>query len=92
MAEVVWDPAALADLNDTIAYIEQFDPQAADRIGTRLFNLGESLADFPHRGRPAGGGQREMTNVPPYILRYDVQGDLVTILAIRHGARQPDAD
>ncbi len=92
MAKVVWDRAALTDLKDTIAYLEQFDPEAADRIGARLFNLGESLADFPRRGRPVGGSQREMTNVPPYILRYDVQGDLVTVLGIRHGARRPDAD
>ncbi|MCP3734904.1 type II toxin-antitoxin system RelE/ParE family toxin [Sphingomonas sp. RP10(2022)] len=92
MADVIWDRAALADLNQTIAYIEQFDAEAADRIGTRLFDLGESLAQFPHRGRRVGRTHREMTNVPPYILRYTVKGDLVTILGIRHGARQPDTD
>jgi plasmid stabilization system protein ParE len=92
MAKVVWNVAALTNLNQAIDYIEQFDPDAADRIGSRLLGLGESLAHFPHRGRRSSDGQREMTNVPPYILRYQVEDDLVTILRIRHGARRPDAD
>lgn len=79
-------------MNQTIAYIEQFDATAADKIGTRLFAVGESLAQFPYRVRLVGGDRREMTNVPPYIMGYEVSDDLVTILSIRHGARQPNSD
>lgn len=90
MADVVWDAQATEQLRQIILYIDQFDPAAADGIGLRLFDLGNSLANFPNRGRPIGENAREMTNVPPYILRYQVQGDSVTILSIRHGARQTD--
>ena len=91
MAEVRWDLEALADLDDAITYIEQFDPAAARRYDAALRRLGESLADFPSRGRPAAKGTREMTTVPPYVLgyRYHDGSDQVEILSIRHGRQQP---
>ena len=92
MARVIWEPSSLTDLEGIILYIDQFDPLAAERTGTRLFDLGESLADFPSRGRPSGGGAREMTTVSPYILRYAVQGLAVRILSIRHSAQHRDDD
>ena len=91
MAEVVWLPDALEDLTDIAAYIRQFDPNAAERYEMALRALGESLCDFPNRGRPAADGAREMTSVPPYILayRYRQPEDEVDILSIRHSRRQP---
>ena len=91
MAEVRWRLEALADLDDAITYIEQFDPVAAQRYDAALRRLGESLSNFPKRGRPAAGGTREMTGVPPYVLayRYREPDDEVDILSIRHGRRQP---
>jgi plasmid stabilization system protein ParE len=72
------------------AYISVFDLAAADRMIERLPHVGNSLSDFPHRGRPAGNGLREIATVRPYILRYRVDADTVSIVRIRHGARQPD--
>ncbi len=89
MAKVVWLNEAIDQLDLIVAYIELFDPTAAERIGERPFALGESLVDFPHRGRPAGNGARELVTVPPYILRYQVDGENVSALSIRHGVRQP---
>ncbi|MDP1027508.1 type II toxin-antitoxin system RelE/ParE family toxin [Sphingomonas sp. KR1UV-12] len=89
MARVVWRNQALDDLDDIITYLEQFDAKAADRYYVRLFTLGESLRDFPHRGRPAGNGERELVTVPPYVLRYRVDSDSVMILSVSHGARRP---
>lgn len=89
MAEVVWLSEAIEQLELIAGYIRQFDPAAAERIASSLIETGESLAAFPRRGRPAVNGVREMTTVPPYILRYEVHGDVVTILGIRHGARAP---
>lgn len=90
MADVQWSDAALRELVEIRAYISLFDPAAAERMVTRLITLGESLATFPNRGRPAAYGTREMTTVPPYILSYDLADDRVVILRIRHGARRPD--
>ena len=89
MAEVIWRNEALADLDDVIAYISQFDPDAADGIGEKLFALGESLADFPRRGRPASDGTRELVTVPPFVLGYEVAEGRVFILSIRHGRQRP---
>ena len=91
MAEVLWEPAAIADLDDILTYIEQFDLAAALRYEGALRALGESLAEFPNRGRPAANGTREMTSVPPYVLGYRVERNEVRILSIRHGRRQARA-
>ena len=88
MADVIWPAHALDQIAEIIAYIRQDNPVAAEKVGEQLFALGESLAAFPNRGRPAAHGTREMTNVWPYVLRYHVENDVVTILWIRHGARR----
>lgn len=89
MAEVVWVDEAIEQLDLIVSYIELFDASAARRLGDRVFALADSLRHFPNRGRPAGNGTREMVTVPPYILRYQVVGDTVSILSVRHGARRP---
>jgi len=86
MADVQWSDAALTELIEIRAYIALFNPAAAERMLTRLIALGESLAMFPNRGRPAAYGTREMTTA--YILNYEVVGDRVMILRVRHGARE----
>jgi plasmid stabilization system protein ParE len=55
-----------------------------------LIAFADSLAEFPHRGRTAEDGRREMTIVRPYVLRYRVEGETVVILRIRHGARDEE--
>lgn len=75
-------------------YVEAFNPAAARRLGERLIEVADSLAEFPERGRDAGLGRREMTTVWPYVLRYRVEENRVVILRIRHGARdeEPEED
>jgi toxin ParE1/3/4 len=89
VAQVVWTRRAIADLEAVREYIEQFNPLAAERVAQRLFAAGESLANFPERGRPIGQ-RRELVVVRPYIIRYRVTTSRVDILAIRHGAQAPD--
>ena len=89
MARVVWPEKVTAEVDDIADYIEGFDPAAAADIASKLFALGESLAWSPHRGRPAPKGTREMTTVWPYVLRYRVDGEVVTIVHVCHGRRRP---
>jgi len=84
---VVWRPEAIDDIRAIIAYIDVHDPAAASATGAKLFDLGDSLVHFPNRGRRLDDRVREMTNVPPFILRYSVAGDIVSILSVHHGAR-----
>jgi addiction module RelE/StbE family toxin len=90
MARIVWTREALASLELIRSYIHQFDPQAAQRMARRLIEAGDSLRDFPDRGRPASNGRREIVTISPYILRYVVDGDAVFIVGIRHAAQRSD--
>ncbi len=90
MHRIVWTDEAVGQLEAIVTYISVLNPAAAARLGERLVALADSLAEFPHRGREAGDGKREMTTVWPYILRYRVESDTVVILRIRHGAREEE--
>jgi plasmid stabilization system protein ParE len=92
LPRIVWTEEAVAHLEAIVDYVSVFDPAAAERVAQRLIELADSLEQFPHRGRDAGSGRREMTVVWPYVLRYRVEGDSVFILRIRHGARKEDED
>jgi plasmid stabilization system protein ParE len=88
MARVTWSPAALRQLALIRAYIDQFDPNAAQRLAGRLLAAGESLREFPNRGRPTSDGKRELPTVAPYVIRYVVRGDGVRILRVKHGRQR----
>jgi plasmid stabilization system protein ParE len=88
MARVIWSRDALSHLELITSYIAQFDPAAADRFAIRLINAGESLSAYPRRGRPTAEGWRELPTIPPYIIQYEVRGDAVHILHVRHGRQR----
>lgn len=89
LTEIVWSKSALAHLQAIRDYIQQFNPRAADDIGLALYAAGNTLALFPHRGRPVEGTDlRELVTVHPYIIRYRIKGSVVRILRVRHAARR----
>jgi len=90
VVQVVWTRRALSDLAAVRAYIGQFSPLAAQRMAMRLKRAGDSLGAHPDRMRSVGPGLRELTAIPPYILRYQITSEAVVILRIRHGAQQHD--
>ena len=59
-------------------------------MAMRLKRAGDSLGEHAERTRAVGQGLRELTAIPPYILRYQVTADAVIIVRIRHGAQQSD--
>jgi len=90
VAEVVWTDRALANIEAIAAYIYPFNAIAAQRMALRLMAAGDALKSEPERGRPIARGRRELTIVPPYLIRYRVLSDRVLILEVRHGARRPN--
>lgn len=86
MAKVVWTAHAVRNLRTIQLYIGEFSPLASQRMAIRLKAATEGLNDFPDKGVPISGGRRQLTQVSPYLIRYQRQGDLVIILDIRHGA------
>ena len=88
--QVVWTKAALRGVWRAYEYIYEFNPGAAQRMADALLAAGDSLVNFPHRGRPVRGtAMRELVFVTPYIIRYRVERDRVVILRVRHSARRP---
>ena len=67
MNKVVWSATALAHLRFIRAYIEQFNPRAAQALAEGLVAAGNSLVHFPHRGRIVPGTDaRELVTAYPY--------------------------
>lgn len=91
MRRIVWTEEAISHLEAIVTYISAFNPAAAARLGERLIEVADSLAEYSERGRDVGDGRREMTTVWPYVLRYRVEAETVVILRIRHGAREEGA-
>ncbi|TPG43544.1 type II toxin-antitoxin system RelE/ParE family toxin [Sphingomonas koreensis] len=90
VARVVWTDAALAHIDAIIDYIDPFNPIAGRRLAQRILDAGDSLSEFPHRGRPIGDGLRQIELIYPYLIRYNVDGETVIITGVRHGARSGD--
>lgn len=86
---VVWSRRAQRDLVGIKAYIARDAPGAAEIHGRRLYDAAESLTDHAGRGRLLTSGARMWTAVRPHLIYYDVDGDLVIILHIRHASRRP---
>src|SRR5579862_2766391 len=90
MLRVVWAPKTVREVARIHDYIAPFNPRAAAHLADQLFEAGNSLAFNPNRGRPVPGKPwRELVIVYPYIIRYQVVGDVVRILRVRHGMRLP---
>ena len=90
MRRLIWSTDAIDDLRAIRTYIAQTNPTAASRVAARLVNAANGLVAFSNRGRPVRSGVRELTTVPPYVIRYVVLPDEVRIVFIRHGARRPE--
>lgn len=90
MVSIIWSVEAARNLERIRGYVGQFDPAASSRLSRRLVEAAQSIEHFPDCGRPAAFGCREQVTVHPYVIHYDVDGDRVVILGIRHGARLSD--
>jgi toxin ParE1/3/4 len=88
--QVRWSIPAAEDLEHICAWIERYNPEAARRVASTIFNECARLKDFPHLGRASRriAGRRELTFAPwPYIVVYQVKPDAVEISRVFHGAQ-----
>jgi len=85
-------------LRTEAAYLKRHSNPAALNFRNRIAEAHQHLAAFPELGRdierlPVEGARRLV--VGNYVLDYDVAGDEITILSIRHGQQiemDPDLD
>jgi plasmid stabilization system protein ParE len=93
MLKLFWTPRAYNDLIQICDFIGSENITAAKRMITRIRIATQKLAEYPHIGR---NGRVDCTRelvVPasPYIVVYRINGAIVEILSIIHGARRwPD--
>jgi plasmid stabilization system protein ParE len=80
--QVFFTYPARADLRNIEDYIARDNPAAASAVIVRL-------AGQPHMGRRLSGSRRRRFPVTPYpyLIYYEVAGDTVRVLRIRHAAR-----
>ena len=88
MRLVFAEPAA-RDLEDIIDYIALDSSKAAKRVYQAIVAAAGRLKDFPESGQPGrASGTRELSvTALPYIIVYEVGAEIVTVLAVFHGAR-----
>jgi toxin ParE1/3/4 len=80
---------ARVQLNDIHDYIALNNTSAAAAVVERISQVANLLIDNPYMGRKISGSRRRRLAVKdyPYLLYYDVSGNTVRILRIRHAAR-----
>jgi plasmid stabilization system protein ParE len=70
---VVWSPPALRQVARAADYLMDFNPRAATELLAGLITAGDSLGQFPHRGRRVPGTNVcELVTAYPYIIRYRI--------------------
>ncbi|MBL0129626.1 MAG: type II toxin-antitoxin system RelE/ParE family toxin [Flavobacteriales bacterium] len=92
MAQVIWTPGALSDINDIASYIALDSSFHAGQQVLRILSAEDLITQFPGGGRMVP----EMRNkafreviLPPYrvIYQFDVRKDVAGILAVIHSRR-----
>lgn len=90
MPQVRFAPAAIRDLERLRAFLRPKNPAAARRAGETIVRGLRLLGDQPKAGRLVEGLPEAFREWPiafgdsGYLVRYRLDGEAVTILAIRH--------
>jgi addiction module RelE/StbE family toxin len=86
---VRWTATAAGDLASIVEYIRKDNPAAALRVARTIYRGVSRLGRFPNAGRIGlAENTRELVFAPwPYIAVYEIVGDQVQLLRIRHAAQ-----
>jgi toxin ParE1/3/4 len=96
MTRLRWTEPANADFFGIVEWLKAKNPAAAARVGRRILDDAEQLANSPYLGKPGRSPDtRELVATSfPYLIVYTVEHDLpvaerpqaVVILRVLHGA------
>jgi toxin ParE1/3/4 len=90
--KVVWTDAALADLDDILAFTAANYPTLVNSVERRIRAVVERLGSWPASARIVDE-RPDVRVVPliryPYRVFYRINRDRVEILHIHHAAREP---
>jgi toxin ParE1/3/4 len=91
VAQVIWSPAALDDVDAIAAYIARDSPNRAAGFTARLLEATDKLIDHPLCGHvipEIGHPDRREIFVGAYRILYRIDENIVRITRVIHGARQ----
>ncbi len=87
--KVAWTPEARQDRIDLWDYIVADNPSAAVRMDELFSDAAASLSKHPRLGKPGKiAGTRELIPHASYRLVYEIEREVVWVLALVHTARQ----
>ena len=88
--ELRWTQEAAADLEHITDYLFQNAPERAAELVRGIYDAPAALPTFPYRGRAGKKeGTRELViSSLPYIVVYQVTGEVIHIVRILHGAQK----
>jgi len=83
-------PEAEAELQDAVGYYDSKSTDLGDRLMEAYFHALDRIRDFP-RVHPKGRLKTRKCKLQdfPFILVYQVRGQLITIYAVAHQSRKP---
>ena len=87
--ELRWTAAAADDLEHIADYLFEKTPENAEKLIRRIFDAPSLLKTFPNRGRSGKKqGTRELViSSLPYVVVYQMTGDVLYVVRILHGAQ-----
>ena len=88
--ELRWTEEAAADLEHITDYLFQNAPERAAELVRGIYNAPAALLTFPYRGRAGRKeGTRELVlSSLPYIVVYQITGEVIHVARILHGAQK----
>jgi toxin ParE1/3/4 len=91
MAKIRWTEPALDRLNEIANYIATENPDAANRLVSRVFRSVDLLEQFPELGRHVpemrNSGYRELI-VPPCRVIYRIEGEVAIVIFVMRGEQE----
>lgn len=87
--QIRWEADAISDLIELRKYIEQENPEAANRVASKIVQSVDTLVDHPLLGKAGRIHKtRELViSSTPYTLIYLAESELITILRVFHQSR-----
>ena len=85
-----WTEEAVDDLEQITDYLFENAPGRATKLVREIYDAPSALLKFPYRGRHGRkSGTREFVLSPlPYVVIYQITGDVIHIARILHGAQK----
>ncbi len=84
-----WTNEARLDLREILSYINELNPQAADKLEYQLFESVEQLVAHPYLYRVGVvAATREIVVHPNYVVVYRVTNEYIEILSVLHARQQ----